>query len=191
MSSTRRTLTELLIIVVLGLLAYGIWQWQESRRNRELSEQAATCEGEIGTLTERAEFWARGLAASEAEAAFRAFLAGVSPALLAGRTESAEQAATQLLSLPGVDFVHILRPDGELIYTSDAKLTATGSGVAPDSWALTVEELTTRAGETRGVTELASPVLGPEGPVAVLWLGYRTDALFEEMRPESLGGSGQ
>ena len=36
------------------------------------------------------------------------------------------------------------------------------------------------------MTEVAAPITGPDGPVAYLWLGYRTEQVQEEVRPETL-----
>lgn len=191
MTRTQRILAEVLAVIILSAIAYGLWQWQENRRIDQLAEQSTRYDRQIGTLNDRAEFWAEGMAASEAQAVFRAFRAGLAPSLLTGSDEPVQQAATQLLFLPEIDFVHILRPDGEVIYTSDAKLVATGSRVRRNSWALGVGEMAVRESDTQGVTEVAGAVQGPEGSVAYLWIGYRTKNLLDELRPETFGQGGE
>jgi hypothetical protein len=182
----RRILVELLIVVILGGAVYGAWAYQDRRRREELAAQAATAAATAADLRGKAQFWAEALTASEAEAVFRAFLAGIAPAVLAARDESVEQSAVALLDLRGIDFVHLLRPDGSVLYSSDAKLATAGSAGERGAWALAASELTTRAGDTRGVTEIAAPVMGPDGPAAFLWIGYRTGAVEDETRPQTL-----
>ena len=84
--------------------------------------------------------------------------------------------------LPWVSFVHVLTPDGQVLSSSDRRLMATGQADERAKWALSAEELLVRQA-AEGVTELAMPVRGVSEPVAVLWLGYRTDALMAQTRP--------
>lgn len=182
----RRFLLELVIFVLLGALAFAVFEWQDRRQQRDLAEQAATQQALTADLRGKSEFWAETLAASEAEAVFRAFAAGISPAVLSGREGSIDLAAVALLKLRGIDFVHLLNGQGEVLYSSDAKMTV-GDGDADDlAWALATTELTTRAGPTRGVTEVAAPIQGPDGPAAYLWIGYRTESILDETRPTTL-----
>lgn len=189
MSGARRLFIEFLVFFILGVAAYGAWQWQGARHERALLTQTDAYTAEITTLREKAEFWASAVAAGEAEAVFRAFQAGIGPAVQAGREASVELAAVALLKVRGVDFVHVLEPDGEVIYSSDAKLTAGGYQEERAAWALAAEAVTTRASATRGVTEIAAPIAGADGPVAYLWMGYRTEEILEETRPATLGAA--
>jgi hypothetical protein len=186
MSAARRVLIDGLVILLVGVLIWGVWVWQEGRREHELAEAAERHAAEVADLKAKAEFWAEALAAGEAQAVFRAFQAGIAPDLLAGRPESVEMAAVTLLGLPGIEFVHVLRPGGEVLYSSDAKLVAEGTAGERGAWALAAAEPTARAGATRGVTEIAAPLTGAAGPVACLWLGYRTAQAKEAVRPETL-----
>jgi hypothetical protein len=186
MSGARRFLLDVLMIALAGALVWGAWGWQEGRRKRALSEATERHAAEVADLKAKAEFWADALAAGEAQAVFRAFHAGIAPDVYTGRTESVEMAAVSLLDLPGIEFVHLLRPAGEVLYSSDAKLVAEGKAGERGAWAVSTIEPTSRAGATRGVTEVAAPITGPGGPVAYLWLGYRTEQAKEEVRPETL-----
>lgn len=182
----RRFLLELVIFVLLGAVAFAVFEWQDRRHQQELADEAASQEALVADLENKAGFWAETLVASEAEAVFRAFAAGIGPAVLASREGSVELAAVSLLKLRGIDFVHVLASNGEVLYSSDAKMTVGDGDEQQTAWALSTTELTTRSGPTRGVTEVAAPIQGPDGPVAYLWLGYRTERILEETRPSTL-----
>jgi hypothetical protein len=182
----RRSLIETILILVLVAIAFGLWWWGGRQREAALAEQRADYELRIADLEVKAEYWASELVQSEAHAAFRAFIAGVAPAVMGDRTDSAELALIALLDLHGIDFAHVLRPDGEVISSSDRKLSSAGTAVERSSWALSASEVVAREGATRGVTELAAPIPGPDGPIAYVWIGYRTEQVMEELRPETL-----
>ncbi len=182
----RRTLIEIVVGLLLAAVAWGLWWWGGHNCEQALAGQAEKYQAQIRDLRVKSDFWASELVASEAEAAFRAFVAGISPAVLGGRNDSADLAVGALLELPGVDFVHLLRPDGEVVSSSDRKLTAAGNAADRAGWALAASEVLSRQGDTRGVTELAAPIPGPDGPVAFLWLGYRTEEIKESTRPATL-----
>lgn len=184
MSAARRFFVQAAIILVLVALVVGVWWWKDGQRQRQLDEQAALHAGEVADLRTKAEFWAEALAAGEAEAVFSAFTAGVAPSVLANRVDSVEIAAGALLELHGIEFVHVVRPDGTVIYTSDRKLTTAGTAGERLAWALSTTELTSRDSDVRGVTELAAPLANPDGPVAYIWIGYRTEQVAQELRPE-------
>lgn len=182
----RRTVIEIVGFLVLAAFAYGLWWSAGRQREAALTEQRESYEAEIADLRVKSDFWASELAASEAEAAFRAFIAGISPAVLGGRIDSADLSLISLLDLPGVDFAHLLRPDGMVVSSSDRKLTSAGTAGERAAWALGTTEITSRQSATQGVTELAAPIPGPDGPVAFVWLGYRTEEAKERSRPATL-----
>jgi hypothetical protein len=151
-----------------------------------MAELQADHAAQIADLEVKSEYWASELVQSEAHAAFRAFIAGISPAVMGDRADSADLALIALLDLHGIDFAHLLRPDGEVISSSDRKLSSAGTAGERASWALSATEVISRQSDTRGVTELAAPIPGPDGPIAFVWIGYRTEQVMEELRPESL-----
>lgn len=182
----RRTLIEVVVCTLLVVLAWGLCWWGGRKAEQRLAEQGQSYETQITDLRVKSDFWASELVASEAEAAFRSFIAGVSPAVFGGRNDSADLALISLLDLPGIDFAHLLRPNGEVVSSSDRKLTSAGSAGERANWALAATEIVSRQGDTRGVTELAAPIPGPDGPIAFLWLGYRTGEIKENSRPATL-----
>ncbi len=182
----RRTLIEIVFCLLLAAVAWGFWWWGGRQSEQALAEQRESFQAEISDLRVKSDFWASELVAGEAEAAFRAFIAGVSPAVLGGRNDSADLGLISLLDLPGVDFAHLLRPNGEVVSSSDRKLTSAGNAGERAAWALAASEIISRQGDTRGVTELAAPIPGPDGPVAFLWMGYRTGEIKENSRPATL-----
>jgi hypothetical protein len=182
----RRSLIEVVLVLALVALAFGVWWWGGRQREAALAEQRATYETQIADLEVKSEYWASELVQSEAHAAFRAFIAGISPAVMADRADNAELALIALLDLHGVDFAHLLRPNGEVISSSDRKLSSAGTAGERANWALSATEIISRESATRGVTELAAPIPGSDGPIAYVWMGYRTEQVMEELRPESL-----
>jgi hypothetical protein len=182
--SAKRVGVEILIVLVLALAGAGLWWGQDRRHASRLAQERSLCRVHVASLREQAERWADGLAAGEAAAAFRAFAAGVQPAVLSGRRESVEQAVTALLELPGIDAVHVLGADGAVLAGSDRKLLTTGRVDERGAWVLATTALTTRAGDRPGVVELAAPVVGAAGPAGFLWIGYRTGRVRDAARPE-------
>lgn len=189
MTPARRALVELAVVLVFIIVLVGAWWWQESRREEQLAAQAERCQTEATLLRDTAEFWASTLADSEARAAFRAFVAGITPSVLAGRNDSVDLAVVGLLDLPGIEFAHVIRPDGSVISSSDRKLGTSGSVGERGAWALAASEVTSRTSNVLGVAELAAPVPGPDGPVAFVWVGYRTEQVREETRPAALAAA--
>lgn len=185
-STGKRIGWEFLIVLLLLVVVVGVWWWQGRVADREVARVRAETEQQVRAVEQDARQWAEALAASEAEAAFRAFAAGVAPLILAGERQAVDQALGGLLELSSIAFVHVLAPDGGVIASSDRKLTTTGLAGPGAEWALGSTGLATRAGDQPGITELAAPVVGPAGPAAYLWLGYDTGRLVESARPESL-----
>lgn len=185
-STGRRIGWEILIVLLLLVVVAGVWWWQGKVGDDEVARVRTEAEQQVRAVEQDARTWAEALAASEAEAVFRAFAGGVAPLILAGERQAVDQALGGLLELQSVAFVHVLAPDGGVIASSDRKLITTGLAGPAAEWALGSTELVTRAGDQPGITELAAPVVGPAGAAAYLWLGYDTGQLAESARPESL-----
>lgn len=183
----KRTLWEAVVILIFAAAGWGLWQWSEINAQRAVGEQATLHRQEVTALKEGYSTWIRKLTEEQAKEVFQAFAAGIQPAVLAGRSAALLEAKTQILHIPEIVFVHVLTPDGTVITSSDDKLST--MGVADDErtrWALAVQELGTRQGEGPGTLEIASPILGSSGPVAVLWLGYHLERALEDTRPPGL-----
>lgn len=187
--STKRLGYEALIILVLLLVAAGIWIVKSQSAARAVAAAETACDERVAALTAAGESWAGALAAGHAEAAFHAFAAGVHPLVLRGdQGDALYQAIGAVLQLPGVTFVHVLAADGAVLASSDRKLTTTGQAGEAGTWVLTANELVSRAGETPGTVEIGAPVVGAAGPSGYLWMGFEVDEVREEARPESWGG---
>lgn len=181
----KRTTWEIAVLVVLLLAGYGFWKWSQGEAQRAIDAQAEQQEEARSQLQTSYENWAESLADSEARAVFKAYAAGIHPALLSDRTEALEQSKQQLLHLEHLVFVHLLQPDGTVIFSSDEKLATSGISAERGHWALALEELDERPGEIEGTLELAAPIRGSggSGVEAVLWLGYDTRSLRQDTHP--------
>lgn len=133
-----------------------------------------------------AERWADSVARAQGEVVLRAFAAGISPAVLAGRREGIEIAAVSLLHVPGIAGIHVLGLDGAVLYSSDAKLVATGEAEYRGDWALQASELISRPSTRPGVLEFAVPIVNAGKPLAVAWLEYDVEAVKVASRPAEL-----
>ena len=195
--SAKRVGVETLLIVVLVLAGAAIWWWKERELGNRLADRKQSCQTEVALAHRQADAWATRLAASEATAAFRAFAAGVQPAILAGRRNSLDQAVTALLELASIDSVHVLNARGDVLATSDRKLSTTGHVGERGAWVLATTALTVRPGERPGVTEIAGPIVGAAGPAGFLWIGYRTGQVRDAARlgpaepPGAVPGAGE
>lgn len=164
MKGLRRAVVELILLATLVAAVYGHWQWQEWRRERDVTREREAAATELGRQLE-----------AEASAVMSAFRAGIGPSVVAGRWSELDVATTSLLDLPRVAFAHVLRPDGTVLASSDAKLRADGNAREVAAWALGTTSPTLRTGEIEGLIEVAAPILSLTGPTAFLWLGYRAD----------------
>jgi len=181
----KRALWEALVVVVAGLAIFGVWKWGEVATERALTEQAEENAVTVDRLERSALDWTGRLAEDQAEAVFRAFAAGIQPAVLAGSQDALLVSKQQLLYLPNLAFVHLLKPDGAVIFSSDEKMTLAGRAGERARWALSAPELMRRPGEREGTLELAAPIKGLTETEAILWMSYDTSALADATRPES------
>jgi hypothetical protein len=84
--------------------------------------------------------------------------------------------------------IHVLGSEGEILYSSDAKLTTTGDTSYRGAWALQSNGFTSRDSTRPGVVEYALPIAGNDTTLAVAWLEYDVAHARDAARPESLGG---
>ena len=186
MSTARRSLIEVSVLVVLVALAAGIWWWKDRARANAVAELEAAHTARVEEVVAAADFWAETLVAGEAESVFRSFVAGIAPAILGGRTDSVDLAVVALLDLPGVEYADVVAGDGAVISSSDRKVVSTGSLGDRAEWVLASAEVRSRASATSGVTEVAGPISGPDGPRAFVVVGYRGESIRSESRPTAL-----
>lgn len=182
----KRTMWEILIILVLAGAGFGLWQWSEINAQRAVGEQVERQQKEVGRLEQDYDAWIESLARDQAEAVFQAFAAGIRAAVVAGRDDALRDAKLQILHLPEVLSVHLFAPDGTVIFSSDDKLTTTGRVDERARWALEAKGLTSREGDRPGTLEVAAPIAGDAGPEAILWIVYRTEGLRDKTRPPGL-----
>ncbi len=183
---------KILGIVILAVIALGAGFWGgQSFTNRRATEQSAQVAeqhaAELLALRGQATSWANALSESQGEAVLRAFVSGIAPALRSERRESLELSALSLLRVPGVAGIHVLRPDGEVVYSSDAKLTTTGEAGDAGAWALAAHDLTSRAGAKPGTEDLALPLIDSGQVLAVVWMEFAQDKVRKAARPAALG----
>lgn len=185
--NTKRLLIEIAVVLVVALVGFTAWWWCARQSERSARELAVDYEARIATVRQNCELWAASMAAQQAEAVLRAFAAGAYPSLMADRPgEELDVTIGALLELPGVQFAHLMGPEGEVLASSDRKFTIMGELGERADWALGVTELASRQADRAGVVELAAPILSTAGTEAVLWLGYDTQGVMESCRPESL-----
>lgn len=174
MRSLPRIVWEILVLVVLAAVGWGLYTWTERDWRDRLAAAEESRRSELAEVRrDRAASEGRQML-REAEAVARAFASGIQSQALAGRYEAVENAVGQLLLLPRVVFVHVLAPDGAVLASSDRKLVATGEAGPRAEWALGAGELATRPELETGVTEVAVPLRGVSGPGAILWMAYET-----------------
>jgi hypothetical protein len=143
---------------------------------------------EVAALLADAEKWADTGARNAGESLLRTFVAGISPNVLTRRRESVELTSMALLRISGVTGIHVLGGDGEILYSSDAKLTTTGDTTYRGSWALQATGFTTRESARPGIVEYAMPIFNGDTALAVAWLEYDVARARDAARPASLGG---
>ncbi len=170
MKKIPRIVWELLALIVLAAIGYGVWTWSEFRWQRRLQDREEQLQTEIATERQNAAEVVAQRRAKEGEMVGRAFAAGIRSAVASGRTEAVDAAVGELLRLPGVVFAHVLERGGGVIATSDRKLVTTGRAGPRADWALTAQEVAVRPGTSAETTEVAIPVAVDNG--VVLWLSY-------------------
>lgn len=164
-----------LICVALGFVLAQ--QYERNRSDTRIDELQAQQNQELATVRSEADVRVESMARTQGEIVLQAFAAGISPAVLAGRREGVETAAVSMLHVPGIAGIHVLALDGNVIYSSDAKLAATGEGSYRGSWALQTAELITRPSTRPDVLDIAMPIVGAGTPQAVAWLEYDVAAV--------------
>ncbi len=187
MSHWKRLSIEIAVVLAVALAGYGARWWCSRQAERGTRELSADYEARIGAVAASCERWAGEMAAKQAEAALRSFAAGLYPSLIAGaKGEDLDVAVGAFLELPGVEFAHLLAPDGKVLASSDRKFTILGDVTGRADWALGVTELVSRPGDRPGTLELAAPILSSQGTEAIVWIGYATKQVAESCRPQAL-----
>ncbi len=187
MSHWKRLLIEIVVVLAVALAGYGAWWWCSRQAARGQSELSASYEARIDAVEASCERWAGAMAAKQAEAALRSFAAGLYPALIAdAQGQDLDIAVGAFLELPGVEFAHLLSPDGTVLASSDRKFTILGDVSGRADWALGVTELATRPGEKPDTLELAAPILSSRGTEAIVWIGYGTKGVAASCKPAAL-----
>lgn len=172
----KRLLWEIVIVLILGAAIYGVWRWSAMETTRKLEAEQTQWQTKLLAVQRHAEEHQANAARDQATAVFRAFVAGIQPAIFAGRTEAITQSVNQLLSLPRIAFVHVLKPTGEVMATSNGKYASAGRADERANWALGLKAMASRQGELSGTVEVAGPIVGGSGPLAVVWLSYKDKA---------------
>jgi len=143
-------------------------------------------EQELSAQHDDASKWAESVATEEGASILRAFVAGISSAVLTRRNEDIELAAVNLLHVQGVAGIHVMTLQGGVLYSSDAKLTATGDAKYRGEWALKASELLSRPSARSGLLDIAMPIISDGARVAVTWLEYDMALVRDAARPETL-----
>ena len=184
-----------IVVLLVALLAGagGFWGARELERRRCAAEKAeleAVQSQALRVVRAAAETWAEAISRRQAEAVLRAFVSGISPSIQTDRRESLAISSTSLLRVPGVEGIHLLRPDGEILYSSNVKMTTTGELGEAGSWALRAPELVSRSGARQGSLDLAVPLVDAGQVLAVVWMEYGLDAVRDLGRPSELTRAG-
>lgn len=182
--------------ILIGLLAVaslvaGFFGGREVARRSADDEATKVAEAhamEVAGLKNDAVAWATAVAKGEGEAILRAFVAGISPSILAERREGLEISAISLLRVAGVEGIHLLHPDGKVLYSSDAKISTTGEIGERGAWALSAQELISRNGNHPGSLDFAVPLISTGQVIAIIWLEYGESTVREAARPAGLSG---
>ena len=176
----------LIVIVALATAVAGFLLARNLERSRAAKESAAltaTYQAELVATKGAGRNWAEAIATRQGEAILRAFVAGITPSLLAERRESLEISAVSLLRVPGVDGIHVFRPDGSVYYSSDAKLVTVGSAGEEGAWSLAATDFISRSGAREGTLDLAVPVVDSGRTLATVWLQYALAGVRDAERP--------
>lgn len=182
--TSRGILATIGLVLVAGGAAYGAWKLQDRNWSYRLEQQKELHARETTALITQAQGWAEAVAKRNATQLLRAFVAGIQPSLLAERSESLEQACVTLLRIEGVRAIHLLRPDGTVIYSSDAKFATGGSVDDRATCALAATELTARPGNEPHVVEMATPLADSGTVVAFVWMKVLLSPALDAERPD-------
>ncbi len=177
MSNQKRVLVEVAVVVLLVVACFSVWSLSQRRSDRMAVEQRDESQKAIHQLRQECDARAAQLAEDQAKAVFRAFAAGIQGSAIAQQKGVLDMAKGGLLQMPRIAFVHVLTADGRVLMSSDEKYEVSGRADGRAAWALQAADLTTRAGDLPGTTELAAPFKGGTDGSAVLWMGYKTEEL--------------
>lgn len=180
MTDRKRLILEIAVGLLLVLMAFAAWNTAQEGGRQHAEELQARHESAAGQMRQECESRAARLAESEAQAAFRAFAAGIQGITLGQQKGMLDMAKGSLLRLPHVAFVHVLAPDGKVLTSSNEQYQVAGQADDRAAWALAAADLRTRPGDLPGTLEIAAPFQGASGRVAVLWLGYKTRELLAQ-----------
>ncbi|MEM8930124.1 MAG: hypothetical protein AAGE94_03055 [Acidobacteriota bacterium] len=167
---------ELFLIGGLALAVLLVWFWGERQLVTQTEKLTADYEAQLEAQRLALATDRERRADHEAVAVFRAFAAGVQSAILAGRADAVDSAVGELLEVPGVVAVHVLRADGSVVATSDRKLATTGSLDERDAWVLEISGLVSKRGRIDGTREVASAIRGAAGGRELIYLVYEPGA---------------
>jgi hypothetical protein len=181
-----------LILLIAGALLCGAvgfliaQRWgavrYEDRATTAVEEHAT----DLSTSRALADQWADALAMSQGRSILQAFVAGITPAVLAQRRETMELATVSLLRIPGVAGIHVFGAGGEVLYSSDAKLTTTGEAEYRGTWALEASDFASRQSTRPGMVDFAAPISDGTSKLAVVWLEYDLARVRDAARPVEL-----
>lgn len=188
MSNRKRLIVEVVTALFLVLLCIVIWNTLQARGEQRVTELEAQHESAANQIRQESEARAERLAASEAQAVFRAFAAGIQGSALGQQKGMLDMAKGSILQLPHVAFVHVLAPDGRVLTSSNEKYEVAGRADDRAAWALQSDDLRTRPGDLPGTIEIAAPFQGASGRAAVLWMGYKTRDLLAANQATESGG---
>ncbi|PKN12559.1 MAG: hypothetical protein CVU69_07215 [Deltaproteobacteria bacterium HGW-Deltaproteobacteria-4] len=177
------------VLVALVCIAAGAaagWYFEHGRSVKEATAAAELHRAQLTTLRGEATQWAETLAGRQAEAVLWSFVSGITPSILTGRRESIEISAVSLLRIPGVEGIHVLRPDAAVDYSSDAKLATTGEGGEKAAWATAATELISRPSPQPGSLDLAAPVIDAGKILAIVWLEFGLESVRDFGMPAGL-----
>ena len=118
----KRWQGEIVAAAILVVVMGGGWLWERSRLAGDLRAQREAGERTEAAVRAAATEWASGLATSEAEASFNAFLAGIGDRVRFPDSRSLEESIDRYLRLDAVRFVHVMGADGSILASTDRKL---------------------------------------------------------------------
>lgn len=184
----KKKMLVVLVLMVIGAVGgfFGTRYLERQRCTKEIDQITLKHNDELVLVSREAENWVNLLAIQQGETILRAFTAGISPLVLAERKEGIELSSVSLLRVIGVAGIHIVRINGGIIYSSDAKLTTTGQVDDRGAWALTAKDILSKPSQRDGFMEFALPIMDSGKTMAIVWLEYNLAEVINANRPSSL-----